>query len=98
MYEVRAEANFEPGITNFDMQLVWWHNYNGDYGYSYYNIYLFLHNIILTANSAEWIWDDQSKCRQEDQKQTVAGEVYEVAQLTKLQPLVVQQTADQRMI
>lgn len=98
MYEVRAEANsyFETGIVN-----VWY----AACVVAYYSVIMVsdiqllycIYTWILTANSTEWIWDDQCECRQEDQKQTVAEEVYEVAQLTKLQPLVVQQTADQRV-
>ena len=41
--------------------------------------------------------DDQRECRQEEQEQTVDEEVYEVDQLAKFQPLVVEQTADQRV-
>lgn len=49
------------------------------------------------TSTTQWIRDNQCKCCQKDQKQTVAEEVYKVDQLPKLQPLVVQQTADQRV-
>ena len=49
------------------------------------------------TSTTQWIRDHQCECCQEDQKQAVVDEVYKVAQLPKLQPLVVQQTADQRV-
>ena len=44
-----------------------------------------------------WIWNHQSKCSQEDQKNNVGEQIGKVPVQSKLVPLVVQQWTNNRM-